>query len=687
MFIYCTIAYIVGIALAIFYNIMPWYVWLIINVTAVALAIKYKNYRFFYFLLLICFFVFGLFITSTKIYFNTPTFLNAPTTNYLYAKIYKVEKSYFNGKTYLYLKDIIINNDSKNITTPSSAKIVYFRPNNFKTNDIIKAKVTLIPPSSALIPNGFSFKLNAKLNNIGANGYILGYATLIDNFNTNNIFYNSVNFIKQIQLSIKQYIIKQIDSVSSKQVAPFVASIAVGEYDFLPQEDLQNLRDSGLAHLISISGYHISILSGFVFLLTRLFLSFFTKLTLSYNTKKIAAIVTILFLLLYLFIVGNHPPAIRAGIMAIAVFLAVLLNFYTYAINSLFLAIFIILVFNPFAVYSVGFILSAFATLVIIAIVSSKWFLKIYNFKVNGYWQYLYNFLLYVLFLFVITLAIEIAISPILGFYFGSIPLLSVFANALSAPLFTFVLMPSVLIYLITPFVIGKYALIITHHSTNYMLQIADFFANYTFNYKNLSTFYINNVYAIWLILYLLGTITIIAIKFNTVKNIYTSIVKIFAYVTLALAIIGYFVTAKSPDILIDYNAEVVAIKYGNQSYEYAFNTAKQSFIKKVWFKNNNVDYKHTFADSIYITCTTNYCHSLINNYNVYITANSIVPTEWCLPNSIIIVTNYLNKNGVCVATHSKNLPTIIDKNYLQQSGSSFIYLNNSNKPKIISHK
>src|SRR3546814_16237759 len=75
------------------------------------------------------------------------------------------------------------------------------------------------------------------------------------------------------------------------------------------------MRNSGLAHLLSISGLHLSLVAGLVFLIVRAGLALVPVLALRWQTRKIAAAVALLVSTGYLLLSGASVPTQRPFIM------------------------------------------------------------------------------------------------------------------------------------------------------------------------------------------------------------------------------------------------------------------------------------------------------------------------------------------------------------------------------------
>ena len=112
---------------------------------------------------------------------------------------------------------------------------------------------------------------------------------------------------------------------------------------------VEEFRDTGIAHILAISGLHIGFI---IFLLTWLT----TSLKLS---PKTAFLVQGTVLGFYCLLVGGSPSVIRASIMGIIILGGRVVGRKPEPINSLFLAAFIVLLINPLDLYEIGFQLSS----------------------------------------------------------------------------------------------------------------------------------------------------------------------------------------------------------------------------------------------------------------------------------------------------------------------------------------
>jgi competence protein ComEC len=195
--------------------------------------------------------------------------------------------------------------------------------------------------------------------------------------------------------------------------AALVAGIVLGEDEGLDDDLRDRFRASGLYHLLAVSGQNVAYVVAGVLLLAWL-------AGLPRVAAQLAAIVGILG---YVFAVGWQPSVVRAGIagiLACAAWMAARPRDRWY---FLLVGAAILLAWNPYALLDPGFQLSFAAVAAIFVIV------PLFESRLEGY--PVPRVLASVI---AVSAACGLATAPITWFHFGAIPVLSVFANALAAP-------------------------------------------------------------------------------------------------------------------------------------------------------------------------------------------------------------------------------------------------------------
>ena len=110
------------------------------------------------------------------------------------------------------------------------------------------------------------------------------------------------------------------------QTGELAAALTVGQTAGLDDSSLDDLRGSGLAHVTSISGLHMSLVAGTVFWFLRWLLALFPSIALRFSVRAIAGGAALVCVTVYLALSGASIAAVRSYLMIAVVFLAILLN-------------------------------------------------------------------------------------------------------------------------------------------------------------------------------------------------------------------------------------------------------------------------------------------------------------------------------------------------------------------------
>ena len=200
---------------------------------------------------------------------------------------------------------------------------------NYKLGDVLKIEGELIKPSNNTIPNLFNYKSYLYYNNIFYTININSYIKITDNDN--------------ILCNIKNYLIKKINKIDKS--SNYLHALILGDDRYIG-DDINNIYQSiGISHLFAISGMHISILSGIIlFILRRINMN-----------KLFSYLITILFLIFYLFLTGCSPSILRATILFILLSINKLFKLNIKTFNVFLLTISIIIFIDPLIIFKVGF--------------------------------------------------------------------------------------------------------------------------------------------------------------------------------------------------------------------------------------------------------------------------------------------------------------------------------------------
>ncbi|HTK34988.1 MAG TPA: ComEC/Rec2 family competence protein [Caulobacteraceae bacterium] len=226
----------------------------------------------------------------------------------------------------------------------------------------IRVLALLSPPPPPASPGAYDFARDAFFRRIGGSGLALGAPQVIS-LAPPPLTFRIGLAVNQARWSLARRLVERM----GPRTGGLAAALVSGQQAWLAEADIQAMRDSGLAHILSISGVHMAIVGGFVFAFLRLGVAAWPWMALRVPGKKVAAAGALAALLAYLVISGWPPPAQRSAITAGVAGLAVLLDRRALTLHSLAVAALVVLALQPEAVAQPGFQMSFAATAALLA--------------------------------------------------------------------------------------------------------------------------------------------------------------------------------------------------------------------------------------------------------------------------------------------------------------------------------
>ena len=217
------------------------------------------------------------------------------------------------------------------------------------------------PPAS---PGAYDFARDAFFDSVGGVGFSLGAAQPWTAQAKPPWRLRLAMRVNRLRWDLTQRIV----GVLGPATGGLAAAMTTGQTAFIPQAQVDDLRASGLAHIISISGVHMAIVGGFTFAGLRLLIAAWPWLALRIDGKKVAAAIALAAVLGYLVLSGAPPPAVRAAATASIAFCAILADRRAISLHSLAVAAFVVLLLQPEAVTQPGFQMSFAATAALVAL-------------------------------------------------------------------------------------------------------------------------------------------------------------------------------------------------------------------------------------------------------------------------------------------------------------------------------
>jgi competence protein ComEC len=261
-------------------------------------------------------------------------------------------------------------------------------------------------------PGAFDYRKYCLFQGITHQVYLTGRDFLIlegRNENTLELFLIQSRFFF-IDI-IKRYI-------GGAKEAGLAEALLIGYKNDLDKELVQAYSNTGVVHVIAISGLHLGLIYVLLLGLTEPFKRF-------KRLKWLRFLVIISALWLFTLLSGAQPSVLRSAVMFSCIALGEVIARRASIYNTLAFSAFILLCVHPFWLWDVGFQLSYAAVLSIVI-----FFQPIYN------WFYFPNKALdWVWKMVAVTLSAQILTSPISLFYFHQFPVLFIFTNLVTVPL------------------------------------------------------------------------------------------------------------------------------------------------------------------------------------------------------------------------------------------------------------
>ena len=405
--------------------------------------------------------------------------------------------------------------------------------------DIISVRAGLGPPPPPTMPGDFDYARQIWFQGIGAVGYSISVPEITQKSQ------RAFGVANHHRLTIAE----DIRATIPGDAGGLAAALITGMRDGISWDVAENMRNSGLAHLLAISGLHMGLLCGAAFFFSRFLLSRSEYLALHYPIKKWAAVIAIGAGLVYVYLSGGSVPTVRAFIMAVILFVGVLCDRKAISLRLVAIAAMVILTLTPEVLLSVSFQMSFSAVVALVAAyekVNVKWSSS--HGQQRG-WVRKTGF--YVATILFTTLIAELAIAPFALFHFNKLVQYGLVANLLAMPVMASWVMPCVVAYLIlAPMGLGELAL----YPLSYGLEVILFVAR-TVSHTPGSYSLIPAMDMMPLVIMVLGALWFILWRTGWRK---------LGIPVVVMGLVLAFMSAQ-PDILIDNSGRLIGVRNADQ--------------------------------------------------------------------------------------------------------------------------
>ena len=390
----------------------------------------------------------------------------------------------------------------------------------------------------------FSDAFDSMHNNYYADGYFVSAGA-----NHITAFSTSVKPIRATFINIKNDIKQLFKRNLPRDISGIPLAILTGDKTEISDEFYSDVRFTGMAHVMAVSGLHISIIcSSVVSLLLRLKLN-----------KKFSYFIGFIIVLLLAAIAGFSGSVMRAAIMYAVIVLAKLFVRTPDTLNSLGIAVTLLMFLTPYNIYSVSFILSTLGTLGIVVL------MPLLKDKIDGLFKnpnFITKFIIYHIDSFAVSLCASVMIMPFSLFTFGYVSIISPIINViLTIPVYL-LLMFIVLsvIFCKIPFV-SDILFYIVNVLSIFFKSIISFFADF----KN-TGFFIDDIF-----LYVLASALIVCfilVYFLRKRKVAKILISAFAFIFVLASLIGqgYVNTNKTEVYIVDSDKPCIVLARGSHA-------------------------------------------------------------------------------------------------------------------------
>lgn len=299
-------------------------------------------------------------------------------------------------------------------------------PAGLATGAVIRLRARLMPPPRAALPGAYDFARAAWFQELGATGR--GFA--------------SVTMVRAAtgDTGLRDRLARHIEARLPGSAGGIAAALATGDLGAIAEEDAEAMRRSGLAHLLSVSGLHITAAVALTMVLTLRILALSRRAALRLPLPMVAAGAGAMAAVGYTLLTGAQVPTVRSCVAALLVLAALAAGREAVTLRLVAAGAGVVLLFRPEAAAGASFQLSFAAITAIVAVHEHPGVRGWFEVREEAGWRRVLRNLGSLL---LTGLVVEAALVPIAAYHFHRAGLYGAAANMVAIPLTTFVVMPA----------------------------------------------------------------------------------------------------------------------------------------------------------------------------------------------------------------------------------------------------
>jgi competence protein ComEC len=228
----------------------------------------------------------------------------------------------------------------------------------------VELRARLNPPLSPLRPGGYDFARDHYFQRLGATGFVLGAIKEVTPPEPPGLWLRYAAAIG----SLRDAIDARIRAALAGDKGAIASALITGKRDAISSPVNEAMYVSSLAHVLSISGYHMAVVAGVMFFAFRAGLALFPLIASRHPIKKWAALAALVMAAFYLVLSGAEVATQRAFIMTAIVLIGVMGDRPALTLRTICVAALVLLAISPEAIVHPSFQMSFAATLALIAV-------------------------------------------------------------------------------------------------------------------------------------------------------------------------------------------------------------------------------------------------------------------------------------------------------------------------------
>ncbi len=303
--------------------------------------------------------------------------------------------------------------------------------------DKVRILARVLSPPGPVAPGAFDYVRYNWFRGIGAGGFALADPVKLTGGRKAPLPLRISTAVTKFRYALSRHIRRAVPGAAGD----LVAALITGDRSGLDEGLLRRLREAGLAHLLAISGLHMSLVAGTLYQAVRRTLSVITTATCGRTEKKTAAVVAWLGAASYLVLSGAAVSTQRAFVMLSVMCLAIVLDRQAITMRNLAVAAWLVILPTPESVIEPGLQMS-FVTVAVLIFFYQE--IRKHRFRrpTPGRRSYIAKGLTGVTSVAMTTIVAGIATAPIAAFHFHKVSAYSLAANIVSVPIVGLFVMP-----------------------------------------------------------------------------------------------------------------------------------------------------------------------------------------------------------------------------------------------------